>query len=780
MKKHLALVLLALLPLLLPGVEDNFLHVDPADSVIVLSDKKSAAKKLAADELQYHLQLVTGIKIPVLDQKDLRKKSAKFTFYVGIPAPSDSKPLLPEEGRWQAGKDGKIYFYGDDVDYKHPAGLMSSLLISSRGSAHAVYDFLNNILGIKHIEPGKNGIVYEKSKTIKIPVGNFSWRSSLEFRLIRSGILNYKKVYKKRAATLPREFVLSKSEYKRWEHEVALWQMRQRFRKAISIQYGHSFRQYWPMFGKTHPEYFAMNPSGKRGPGKEPLYRLQLCMSNPAVADMIVNLWKNKKSRCLNICPNDSSLFCICPECKKFGSKSDLMIHFMNEVSKRAVKIRKDVQITTYAYQLYMDAPEKIRVPETGVIGFVSIFINLKKMEEYYKNWKKMGCKKIFLRPNTFHVDIGLPLGYEKDVFNEFQLGRKYGIFGVDVDSLSNTWSINGIAPYILARSYIDPEKPFEYWEDEYCQAFGSAREQIKKYFQFIRKNIWEGRVGAGRIQVGPGYDNLKRYIAPRIRDIVDEKIYRDAGNFLEMIDLNTLSPDAKRRVELLKLANNHAILTTRVIHAPLASKMSANKALLDFRRRYKNTLNIFWYTLLKNEESKDLIGMTSAAKFGDCFWVREINDNWYFDLDEKNVGEKEKWYEYPAQRVRSVWSPFFVTKNWEWATVTDGLPPRLLEKLRNYDGIGWYSTRVFLDPNLKGRKIYLHFGGVDEACTVYVNGKKVGTKNLREGKAWRKPFDMEITPFIDWKSRCVNIFVRVEDSQGVGGIWKGVWLKAK
>ena len=112
MKKHLTLVLLALLPLLLPGVEDNFLHVDPADSVIVLSDKKSAAKKLAADELQYHLQLVTGIKIPVLDQKDLRKKSAKFTFYVGIPAPSDSKPLLPEEGRWQAGKDGKSISMG--------------------------------------------------------------------------------------------------------------------------------------------------------------------------------------------------------------------------------------------------------------------------------------------------------------------------------------------------------------------------------------------------------------------------------------------------------------------------------------------------------------------------------------------------------------------------------------------------------------------------------------------------------------------------------------------
>ncbi len=780
MKQFITFVFLAFIPLILPGMEENFLHVDPADSVIVLPEKKSAAKQLAADELQYHLQLVTGVKIPVLAENDLRKKTAKITFYVGIPAPSDSKPLLPEEGRWQAGKDGKIYFYGDDIDRKHPAGPMTSLLISYRGSAHAVYDFLNNILGIKHIEPGKKGIVYEKSEIIKIPVGSFSWRSALEFRLIRSGIPDYKKRYKKGVSTLPREFTLSKSEFKRWEHEVALWQLRQRFCKATSIQYGHSFLKYWQLFGKTHPEYFAMDFTGKRGPGKQPLYRLQVCMSNPEVADVIVDLWKKGKSPCINICPNDSSFFCLCPECKKLGSRSDLMIHLMREVSERAVKIRKDVRITTYAYQLYMEAPKKIRVPENGVIGFVSIFLNLKKMEQYYKGWKQMGCTKIFLRPNTFHVDIGLPLGYEKDVYNEFQLGRKYGIFGVDVDSLSNTWSVNGIAPYILSRSYINPEKPFEYWEDDYCQAFGSAREPVKKYYQFIRKHIWEERVGAGKIQVGPGYDNLKHYIAPRIRDIVDEEIYREAGKILEMIDLNSLSPDAKRRVELLKLENDHAILTARVIHAPLAQKMSANKALLDFRIRHKDELNIFWFTLLKNEESKDLTGMNSAANFGDCNWAREINANWYFDLDEKNVGEQEKWYEYPADRVRNVWSPFFVTKNWEWATVADGIPARLVEKLRNYDGIGWYSTRVFLDPSLEGKKIFLHFGAVDESCTVYVNGKKAGTRILREAKDWKKPFDMEITPFIDWKSRCANIFVRVEDKQGAGGIWKGVWLKAK
>ena len=773
MKKLLALTF-SLLALSLLGAGGS-LKVDPAKSVILQPEKKNAIADFSAKELQYHLQLITGKKIPIYSAKDPRGKKAKFVFHVGIKAPNDKKPLLKEEARWCALKNGKIYFYGDDIVRYNKKKV--SIRRSLRGTNYAVYEFLNNALGVKHIEPGEKGIVYTKSKTIQVPIGTFSWRSPLEFRGQRGGIPS--KYGELARYGLPKEFMPTKAEYEKWKKDISLWSIRQRYGARSGVHYGHAFVNYWRYYGKKHPEYFAMDNDGKRGPGKHKPHMVQLCMSNPAVVDLIVRNWAGNKSDCINLCPNDSTLFCLCPDCKKLGSKSDMMIYFMQEVAKRAKKIRKDVRFSTYAYLDYVAGPKKYMVPEGGVIGFVSIFLNLRKMEQYYKEWKKMGCKSIFLRPNTYWVDVGLPLGYEKDVYNEFMLGRKYGVIGTDVDSLTNTWSINGIAPYILSRSYIDPTKPFSYWEDDYCKAFGAAKEDVKKYYQFIRKNIWEERV-SGKIPLEQMYDNLSYYVAPRIREIVDEKIYREAGKILNKIDLKKLTPDAGRRVRILKLENDHAILTARVIHASPAKKMTANKALFAFRLKHRNTFNIFWPNLFRTENTLDLTGMKAAASFGDFSYAQDISKKWFFDIDEKDVGVKEKWYTYTPDRIANTWSPFFVTRHWEGASTADGVPKALVKKLGKYDGIGWYGKRINLDPSLKGKKVFLHFGAVDESCTVYVNGKEVGKRLFVKHDDWKTPFDMEITPYINWKTRSANIVVRVQDKKGGGGIWKGVWIKAK
>jgi len=102
-----------------------------------------------------------------------------------------------------------------------------------------------------------------------------------------------------------------------------------------------------------------------------------------------------------------------------------------------------------------------------------------------------------------------------------------------------------------------------------------------------------------------------------------------------------------------------------------------------------------------------------------------------------------------------------------------------------------WYR-RVFTAPNLKGKRLLLHFGAVDWRAEVWVNGKPVGT---HEGGY--DPFTFDITAALKGKGR-EELVVAVWDPTDTGpqprgkqvldpnsiwytavsGIWQTVWLE--
>ncbi|MBO5761893.1 MAG: DUF4838 domain-containing protein [Lentisphaeria bacterium] len=753
--------------------------VDPAESAIILPEKADSIKKYAAEEFQYHLKLVNGKTVPV----KTKAGAEKTRFYIGKAAPSDKKKLLTEEARWEITPKGEIYLYGEDKFVKSrrkhndpKISLFNSFSSSRTGTLYAVYDFLNNVLKIRHLEPGEKGIAYKKQAVLTLPVSKKSWRSSLEFRGMREGLMSMYNIGK---LDLPKEFHLTKEEHTKWQEEVGKWSKRQRLGARRRVQYGHAFTKWWKYYGKKFPQYFAMDKAGERNPVAL-VDRGQLCMTNSGAIEQIYKNWKKGKGDCINLCPNDSTLFCLCPECKKLGSKSDMMIYQMNAVLEKATRDRKDVRASTYAYLDYIYGPKKIKVHPNAVIGFVSIFLNLRKMEQYYKEWQDMGTKAIFLRPNTFWLDVGLPLGYEKEVYKEFQLGRKYNVIGTDVDSLPNTWASSGIVTYILARSYIEPERPFESLEEEYYSSFGeAAKDSVKKYFQYIRKNIWEKRV-MNNVPLEKMYDNLSYYIVPRIKEIVTEKDYIEAGKLLENVDVKKLSEQEKSRLTALKLENKHALLTAKAIQAKRNDKMKVNQALFAFRVKHKNDLNIFWPNLFRVEKESDLTGMKAAAEMKEYSYAESLPRMWYFEPDQKDVGVKEKYYSLPLNAISAMWAKIPITSGWEGASVAQGVPQKLVDILKNYDGIGWYGIGCKVNKSLKGKEIFLRFGAVDESCVIYVNGKKAGEHLYIKNDDWKTPFVINITEFIDWKKSVQTVVVRVEDKQGQGGIWKEVYLVAK
>ena len=96
-----------------------------------------------------------------------------------------------------------------------------------------------------------------------------------------------------------------------------------------------------------------------------------------------------------------------------------------------------------------------------------------------------------------------------------------------------------------------------------------------------------------------------------------------------------------------------------------------------------------------------------------------------------------------------------------------------------------WYRREFKFDPPTQGKRIILHFGAVDQKCTVYINDQKVGT---HYGGYW--PFSFDITDFVKSEPTVIAVAVSDDSDKGLeaygkqklecGGIWytaqSGIW----
>ena len=602
--------------------------------------------------------------------------------------------------------------------------------------------------------------------------------------------------YYMKNANIPKAFQLSQNEVETKKMEIQLWLKRMRMGKRRHFSYGHAFTNWWKEYGKKHPEYFALNKYGKRSPRypSKP-HTIKMCVSNPRLHKQIVENWLKTRGKqtVINVCENDSGGYCRCNKCKaldvprkgeKFGTvMTDRYIHFANKVQRLARKKVPNAQTVMYAYSVYRFPPRKVKVDDGVILGFVpKLFTSYNKLEEYYKSWHRAGARNLFLRPNDMHIDLGLPMGFEKKMFDNFKICLKYGAFGTDYDSLHNYWPTSGIANYIIARAVAEPEKLFEFWENEYCNTFGKAADDIKKYFAYWRNEIWEKRLMPDRetiIKKGR-YGNFRRGLMWNIQNYYKKVDFDKTDKMLQNALKKELSPAELKRVETLVLANKHARLLYQALKAKNARPTDiqkihkAAKALVDFRIKNKTRLNYDWRSLFFYEYILgDVCGIEMTKFFDGLSPIKALRNRWYFQIDAKNAGLKEKWQEFSYSRIKASWDTISTSSSWEQASVH----PDLKKIMKNYDGIGWYAQKIIIPQSCKNKKLYLLFGAVDESCWIYINGKEVGKHLHKKPDDWKTPFKIRIDKEINWQNPTLTIVVRVEDKGGAGGIWQPVWL---
>jgi len=427
-------------------------ELDLTKACVVRARRENPQQKMAADDLVKHLELITGVK-PKEGAAAAGEAAVVFSF---------RRPANEKAGKFMsfAKREGNtVHFWGDDGTARGGP---------QYGSGFAVAEFLDRFLGVRWVQPGDDGIVFTRRTACDVPDG---WRWERPYPFYTSLVRGCD----------------------------PLWGMRLQYAQKRPFPYGHAFAKWQDKHLKEHPDYFGLNPYGRRGVEGAKGRVAKLCLSNDACIDQILADWTaSRTNQFLNICPNDGTPgYCHCEKCLAldvrlpgesfYSNLTDRYLNFWNRITARARAIRPDVKVVSYIYSYYRHPPrrERIAYPESMIFGLVP-----RLLDDYRADlaaWKAAGLKEgtFFLRPNFTAYHGKLPRGQEKAIYDCYHFYLENGAFGFDYDGHWAPWM--AFEYYVLMRQLSHPEYAFERIEEEFCSQYGGCAAVAKEYFARLR-----------------------------------------------------------------------------------------------------------------------------------------------------------------------------------------------------------------------------------------------------------------------------------------------------
>ena len=417
MKGKIVFVLFALF--LMPGLAwASKKFVIDKRTCIVANVKASPVIALASAELQYFIQQTTGIHVPIIPNPIEGEKHRYI--YVG------NNPFMEEALKGKdfdeqeylidvtservllAGKDSEKepeYVLNDgrdnnglspeqdrvQIDYQKatnskevPASLVLPSVYDAQGTCYAVYDFIEQFLGVRFYGPHPENIHIPSAKKIRIEPQTIRRSPALKYRYgtYSFGWPMMKEQYWNADNDMIQLFVRRmRMGGRRWAANHAFTGYQDRFLKKNP--------QRPELFEAYHPEYFA---KGRDGGSSE----RQFCYTNPGfikqVAQDAIHYFKGKGTIAEQIAlgdyfavvPLDNANWCMCEECQKqlaldkgniigehfnCGTATHYMWNFINNVAKEVKKEVPDKKIAALAYHVYAYLPEDFQIEDNIAVA---------------------------------------------------------------------------------------------------------------------------------------------------------------------------------------------------------------------------------------------------------------------------------------------------------------------------------------------------------------------------------------------------------------------------
>jgi len=524
-----------------------------ADIVIAATPTRGA--KLAAGELQYYLERISGAKLPIVSRP---RADFPAHIYVGAGERTNRLGVTAEGLKYDAFKivsgDNWLALLGRDVEqdeattYRFGRDVPRYVGFSlskddGRGSLNAVYDFLRD-LGCRWYFPGEIGEILPAMKTIALPEVDKTVRPDFPFRQMYQYY---------------NEFRNARSD------EEILWQLRMGFNsgnEVLGSTRGHGIINVYRSEDviKNNPEWFAIL-GGKRSNHAPCLSSEGLYEANVAY---VRSMFDNGEPM-VNVSPSDGyTALCQCDLCKGKdtpgrgynGALSDYVWGYVNRLATEVYGTHPDKMVTCIAYTTYLLPPEKIEKlsPNVAVIlcRWRSDFINPDLREQFTElldSWReKTPSGQFFIWDYYLHARpggtyAGIPVYFTRIISED--LKSLQGISGGEFIECRRNWppdnipwhglACNHLNVYVTGRMWWDADRDLDALLAEYYTNFyGPAAEEMKALVDYSETNwrdalkdaaaidrfvelVAAAKTAAGDTIYGQRIDMIEKYIQPMI-----------------------------------------------------------------------------------------------------------------------------------------------------------------------------------------------------------------------------------------------------------------------
>ncbi|MFZ5831844.1 MAG: DUF4838 domain-containing protein [Planctomycetota bacterium] len=571
-----------------------------ARSAIVVPSPIDELQEVAVTDFVKTIRRASGAEIPVIEVKKAADLPESTVRIVLGPSPLAEqlgcKPddLKPEEYRIQT-VGNTLVILARDI---HGAPRRNDSLVTTWALSY----LLENYLGVRWLWPGELGTVVPQSKTICVPAINVRMQPKLVRRAFNIG---------------------NPSDHRPGSYDnLKLWAAHHQVAgQRIDYRFSHSFRErqsngdWWGRFHESHPEYIARGPDGKIGcPNNQP-DRVKVCISNPGVTEEILRLWEAAgRPDFWDVTPNDGNGFCTCDDCRaldrEYGgveytqeeiwerpdhvSLTDRYVWFWNQLIRKMRQRNPYAKIGVYFYSAYRDPPKKLRLEE-GIVGEIVHGFDF----DTWRAWQAVGAREIGLRPNWWHMGANAPHLPLHKAGRYLELARENGMGWIKMDSLMEYWAAQGPYYYLVARLVSRPEMSSEEVITEYCDAYGAASKDIRRYIDFweaFHERVAYNVPAGGALSQDPKglyecvcrqeFGDVLHPLAGHwktLPKVYTPEVLAEAHAILEDAQRQADTNDTRRRIEFLREGLTQLSKTAAIVASPKSKQQSAIRELADF-----------------------------------------------------------------------------------------------------------------------------------------------------------------------------------------------------
>jgi hypothetical protein len=546
---------------------------------IVVPAEAAPPVRHAADELQSHLERITGVKLPIVD--DRQPPSARE---IVLQSPDRLKALGVAFDKPFRAEDYAIRTVGNHLVIAggHP-----------RGTLYGVYGLLEEHLGCRWFAPGVDRIA--KRPRLALP----------KIDEIRRPVLEYREPFTFDCFDgdwCARNRVNSSAGRLTEKHGGKV-----RFGSGFFV---HTFERLVPpqTHFDAHPEYFSLVK------GKRLKEHSQLCCTNEAVIQLCIEgvraaMRAQPDATVFSVSQNDWANYCECENCQAVAEAEQSQIApvlaLVNRVAEAVEGDFPDRAVETLAYQWTRKAPKSMRPRPNVIVRLCSIECCFSHplatcnspANEAFRNdaaaWAKV-CNRLWVWDYVTDFNCYLlPFPNQRVRRDNIRFFIRHNVTGIfEQDTYNSPHSeLAALGGYLTAKFLWNPDYNENQAIDEFLTGYyGAAAEPIRQYI-----NLLHDRVEKENIHV-----NIWAPVtSPHLTDdllVAADALWQTAEDRVRD------SADARRRVQISRLSVDFAVCERAMLMS--AKKLPVHEPLRQLASRragiYLDTLKTSGLTHLR------------------------------------------------------------------------------------------------------------------------------------------------------------------------------------